>query len=264
MPEKLRLTEESLFRILLNWELERRRAANPRYSLRAFARLLKIDPTQLSRILTGSRRPGTQLLPRAQKILGFPMEVFTSFENRTKREIDSGSEMVTARDLGVVFGWEHFAIYSLLDIPNAPTDARGISKTLGFEAERGQKVLDELVAEGLLSFENGAYREISNADWLVVTPRPSPNNDEAYRTLHRTLALRSLESLDSDPRESRSQSSSLAALSPELLPLARLYIGHFRRTLMDLLSDYRKDNSEVYALQISLFPLTNMRERKTS
>src|SRR5262245_58028053 len=44
------------FRSLLQAEFDRRRAANRRYSLRAFARSLSIDHSALSQILRGRRR----------------------------------------------------------------------------------------------------------------------------------------------------------------------------------------------------------------
>jgi transcriptional regulator with XRE-family HTH domain len=44
------------FRIVLQAEFDRRRAANRRYSLRSFARSLSIDHSTLSQILRGRRR----------------------------------------------------------------------------------------------------------------------------------------------------------------------------------------------------------------
>jgi hypothetical protein len=44
------------FRTILQSELERRRAGNPRYSLRSFARDLAVDHSTLSQILRGKRR----------------------------------------------------------------------------------------------------------------------------------------------------------------------------------------------------------------
>jgi transcriptional regulator with XRE-family HTH domain len=44
------------FRVLLQTEFDRRRSANRRYSLRAFARSLSIDHSALSQILRGRRR----------------------------------------------------------------------------------------------------------------------------------------------------------------------------------------------------------------
>jgi transcriptional regulator with XRE-family HTH domain len=44
------------FRTVLQTERERRRAVNPRYSLRSFARDLSVDHSTLSQILRGKRR----------------------------------------------------------------------------------------------------------------------------------------------------------------------------------------------------------------
>jgi transcriptional regulator with XRE-family HTH domain len=44
------------FRAVLQSEFARRRTANPRYSLRAFARFLALDHSTLSQILRGRRR----------------------------------------------------------------------------------------------------------------------------------------------------------------------------------------------------------------
>jgi transcriptional regulator with XRE-family HTH domain len=44
------------FRSVLQSEFDRRRCANPRYSLRAFARFLAVDHATLSQILRGKRR----------------------------------------------------------------------------------------------------------------------------------------------------------------------------------------------------------------
>lgn len=54
------------FRRLLQTEFDRRRSANRRYSLRAFARSLAIDHSALSQILRGKRR----LTARSVRALG--------------------------------------------------------------------------------------------------------------------------------------------------------------------------------------------------
>ena len=55
------------FREVLEHELQARRARNPRYSLRAFARALALDHASLSQILRGRRR----LTTRAIRHLGW-------------------------------------------------------------------------------------------------------------------------------------------------------------------------------------------------
>ena len=59
------------FREILQQELEQRKARNPRYSLRAFARVLHLDHASLSQILRGRRR----LTPRTIRRLGAILRV---------------------------------------------------------------------------------------------------------------------------------------------------------------------------------------------
>src|SRR5580698_8295148 len=57
---------DSFYKTILEEELSRRAEVNPRYSLRAMARALGIEPGALSEILSGKRVPSYKM---AQKIL---------------------------------------------------------------------------------------------------------------------------------------------------------------------------------------------------
>jgi transcriptional regulator with XRE-family HTH domain len=60
------------FREILQEELIRRRARNPRYSLRAFARALALDHSSLSQLLRGRRRVTTRAIRRLGALLRLP------------------------------------------------------------------------------------------------------------------------------------------------------------------------------------------------
>lgn len=51
---------------VLNGDLRKRKLKNPRYSLRAYARFLGLDPSTLSRILSGKQTPSIEV---ARKLL---------------------------------------------------------------------------------------------------------------------------------------------------------------------------------------------------
>lgn len=53
--------ETTNYRTFLTDELSHRKTRNPRYSLRAFARDLKVDPSFLSRLLSGKADPSVNL-----------------------------------------------------------------------------------------------------------------------------------------------------------------------------------------------------------
>ena len=49
----MRICEQTDFRAVLRWELEKRHARNPRYSIRSFARDLSMAPSRLYEVLNG-------------------------------------------------------------------------------------------------------------------------------------------------------------------------------------------------------------------
>jgi transcriptional regulator with XRE-family HTH domain len=63
---------EQDFRSFLQDELEKRCKKNPRFSLRAFARTLDVEPSALSKILHGKRSLTPKMLLRMASQLGLP------------------------------------------------------------------------------------------------------------------------------------------------------------------------------------------------
>ncbi|MFZ4405429.1 MAG: helix-turn-helix domain-containing protein, partial [Pseudobdellovibrionaceae bacterium] len=64
---------------LLKTEFNRRMTNNHRYSLRAFARSIKMDPSTLSKILTGQRKVGPRAQANILTRLGIPIEEYAEF-----------------------------------------------------------------------------------------------------------------------------------------------------------------------------------------
>jgi len=64
------IPEEQDFRSFLQDELEKRCKKNPRFSLRAFARTLEVEPSALSKILHGKRALTPKMLMRMANQLG--------------------------------------------------------------------------------------------------------------------------------------------------------------------------------------------------
>jgi len=88
------------FRDILTQELRRRKAVNHRYSLRAFARSLQMDPSTLSKILRGKRELSMSTAFRVANYLEFPGDLVTTFlqsVNQSARELRERRRLVTAR-----------------------------------------------------------------------------------------------------------------------------------------------------------------------
>jgi hypothetical protein len=64
---KMKLAKTFEFRLWLQNEFAERAKRNPRYSLRAFAKLLQMEPTSVSQILSGKRRASTKVLTQRRQ-----------------------------------------------------------------------------------------------------------------------------------------------------------------------------------------------------
>ena len=85
---------EQDFRSFLQDELDKRCKKNPRFSLRAFARTLEVEPSALSKILHGKRALTPKMLLRMASQLGLPeqdIERFTSKQSVGRNSLDKDS-----------------------------------------------------------------------------------------------------------------------------------------------------------------------------
>jgi plasmid maintenance system antidote protein VapI len=73
---------EQDFRSFLQNELDKRCKKNPRFSLRAFARTLEVEPSALSKILHGKRALTPKMLMRMANQLGLPEQEIERFTNK--------------------------------------------------------------------------------------------------------------------------------------------------------------------------------------
>jgi len=82
------------FRAFLQDELEKRCKKNPRFSLRAFARTLEVEPSALSKILHGKRALTPKMLLRMASQLGLPEQDIERFSNKQNNERGSPLEKI--------------------------------------------------------------------------------------------------------------------------------------------------------------------------
>ena len=114
------------FHELLQSELIRRQAGNPRYSLRAFARHLGIDHSALSQILRKRRRLTGRVMRRLGAALGVPAAV-----------IDRAALQANAE-----------ALAGVVRDPAFRADCRWIASKLGIPLDEVQVALHEVVRTG--------------------------------------------------------------------------------------------------------------------
>jgi transcriptional regulator with XRE-family HTH domain len=123
------------FRAVLQAEFERRRATNPRYSLRAFAQFLGTDHATLSQVLRGKRR----VTARSVRTLGRKLRLAAA---------------VIAEHCSI----EHeTALAALVQQPGFRADSRWIAITAGIPLDEVNVTLQRLLRKRKLVMEGRAW-----------------------------------------------------------------------------------------------------------
>jgi transcriptional regulator with XRE-family HTH domain len=117
------------FRTVLQAELDRRRAVNPRYSLRSFARNLTVDHSTLSQILRGRRR----LTGRSVRALG----------RRLRLAAPAIAELCALEN--------ESAVLSALDRPSFQADSRWVAAMVGIPLDEVNIALQRLLRKRIVT-----------------------------------------------------------------------------------------------------------------
>jgi DNA-binding transcriptional regulator YdaS (Cro superfamily) len=137
------------FRDVLQDELDRRCAANNRYSLRAFARALAVDHSTLSQILRGKRR----LTARNVCALGRRMRL-------------------SCADIAEHCAAEHeAAVLAAVERPGFRADSRWVSAVSGIPLDEVNVALQRLLRKRMMTMSGrGAWERIGPPIFHVVAP----------------------------------------------------------------------------------------------
>jgi transcriptional regulator with XRE-family HTH domain len=229
---------------ILQSELSRRCRANPRYSLRAFARTLGVSPANLSLVLNRKREASKRTIQRMLERL--ELEPF-------EREIVSGrplpmnfAENIQLKTLEQVSTWLGYAILSLVKTKNFVANERAIASRLGVTAHEVRNALSALRNAGLLkgwTRANGGLR-IANPVSTAIT-----------RSFHRELIEKALQSMEADQPSERDISSITFAMSSERFEEACNEIRRFRLRMAGIF-EKSGESTDVYNLTMQLVPVT--------
>jgi hypothetical protein len=231
---------------ILQEELAKARARNPRYSIRAFSSKLPITKRTGEKILHGlAADPKT----KATLLQGLK---YRENNRPTLPVIKAGVySQIDMDQFHLICEWYYFGILSLATTDNFQDDPAWISKTLGIQKREAKSALQRMERIGFLA-RNKDGRLVPTGKQFK-TSNGTPN---AYLRKHHfeglDLARRSMEE---DAFESCDFSSITMGIDPQKLPEAKKLITHFRKSLCAFLeSDPKK---EVYRMSIQLFPLSN-------
>ena len=131
-------------RIVMQTELARRRSANPRYSLRSFARDLAVDHSTLSQILRGTRR----LTGRSVRAFG----------RRLRLPAPRIAELCALEN--------ESAVLSALDRPNFQADSRWVASMVGIPLDEVNVTLQRLLRKRIMAMTTrGRWERVQEDQW---------------------------------------------------------------------------------------------------
>ncbi|MBS1982754.1 MAG: DUF4423 domain-containing protein [Bdellovibrionales bacterium] len=238
----------------LNDVYRSKKAKNPAYSLRAFARDLGIHSSSLSAILK-NKRP----LPAAA------LNCLTNNFNLSRAENDrvkksAQTEVARTTIAGSVYArvlrsWEHFAILSLMDSIDFKSDQKWIGMRLGITPKRARECLAHLEACGLI--RRDASNSFVKTEFNTNTSEDVPSSAlVAGHLAEIDIARRQIKRISADLRD---YSSVSLCIAPQMLPKAKRMIREFRKMLIQELE--ATPGSEVYMACIQMFPVSTLKHK---
>jgi DNA-binding MarR family transcriptional regulator len=242
-------------------ELAARRQRNPRYSLRAYARDLRIAPGILSQVLNGKRRLTVAQSNTISRLLGLDGAARAAFATppRLQRTLparwkggDAGVRSLADDEFRVIAGWQHYAILGLIETPGFRSEPDWIAERLGLSVVTISAALRRLERVGLVTRVDGRLARVPQR-LRTTTDVPSG----AIRAYHRGMLRKGQDALASLDVDQRDFSSITIRANPAKLATAKQLIRDFRRSLTDLLQADGGD--ELFVLNVQLFPLTSPR-----
>lgn len=237
----------------LQEELDRRKAKNPAYSLRAYARHLGLSPAQLSQILSGKRSITLKSYRQIAEILKFsPLESLQFLE-----ELGGPRTQVAITDLQVsddqfrfISDWWHIGILTLAQIKKSRKDPAWIAKRLGISMWQAKESTQRLERMGLI--DTGDQLRRSSQTIRVGSAIPS----QAIQKSHTQIMQLASDKLPVVPMEERHYSSVTMAVDPVNIPKAKKLIQEFQNRLESLCE--KGETKEVYTFACQLFPMTEI------
>jgi len=247
---------------LLREVFESKRSKNPRFSLRSFAKQIRVSPAQLSQLISGKRKlTPSQAIKIAESLQLLSTQRKAFFESVHSEMLSSKSNTpkvlyreLTPEEFASISDWYFYAILSLAETQESKSDAKWVSKRLGIPMNAASKALKKLELLGLVEL-TGNKLKIKSLPLSTAVDLPQT---AVRKTLQQGLDLAKNKISTVDVSE-RDCSSMTMAINPEKIPEAKKLIREFRRELCALLES--TPQTEVYQLGIQLVPLSKSLER---
>lgn len=261
------MNADVFFQKLIHKKFAALRTKNPSYSLRAFARDLKMSPATVSQVLAGKRTVSFKTaLSVASKIGLDPAEIknletlFSSVDSgANKVEFDGQAfndshsfyrQLLTEDEQDIVSNWKCYATLSLAETLGFEGTDQYVAKCLGLERSEARQILTRLEKIGLMQRQSdGTFLHLKKN----VTTSDGVSNT-ALRERHKENLQAARHAIENCEIKHRDLSFVTVAVDPDRIPEAKRRIRAFLNELSDFLEG--ENPQEVYEFCTVLFPRT--------
>jgi uncharacterized protein (TIGR02147 family) len=262
------LTATSDYRMILREELAARCRQNPRYSLRAFARDLKLAPSRLSEILNGKQGMSREVAHRVAITLGYAVSEADRFcdlveamhaRSRVgretakvrlkKHELPSEKFQLQLDAFKAIADWYHFGILELTNVTGFKSDAKWIGKKLGISEFEAQLAIERLARLGLVQWKGDKLR-LTHEQGHVPDDIPS----DSIKKFHSQILLKAKDALYMQSVEEREFGSEILSIDRSMLPEAKKAIREFSHKFCKKMGEAETKDG-LYCLAVQFFDL---------
>ncbi len=256
---------QSTIQNMLRTNLVERQAKNPAFSLRSFAKKIGMSASAVSEILAGKRRVSIKLAGRILDRLAVAPdqrnEIMQKFAAGAKRAgatsyapSNSTYTQLSADHFHTVADWYHFAILSLMETKIFKDEPAWIAERLGIRPTDAAMALERMQRLGMIKIDKNGQKHPSSSSF----ESPDEVANLALRKAHQQNLELAARSLEEDSVEARDMTSMTMSIDPSRLKEAKRMIRDFQDRMSELLESGEK--SEVYKINIQLFPLTRIQK----
>ena len=266
---------------VLKKALDRQIRRNPGYSLRALARAVGASPSYMSRVLAGKRPISGPRLESVMRALSIDdstralleRSILQETANRKTHARAALDELLSRKpeaaapsienyeeralsEFNALDPWYRIAITELTTCTDFESSSSEIAKRLGLTEKQVQDSLEDLARSGILKKVDGRWTKTS-----IKMRFPTTRSHPAIRRHQQRMMERAIQHLMTETSDrafdARTISSITLAANPRNLKKARKLLTEALYEVTELLT--QGDCTEVYQLNLQLFPLTQKR-----
>lgn len=243
---------------LLEQEFTTRKIKNTRYSLRSFARNLKIDPTSLLRIMNGERVPSPETARKILENIGMdPVEIDQIIEasdglkpiRKNNRLLQNAFDHETFEK---VFASQHVLVLAALRLEDLTPEElqEKICKKLVLTQEHYAEIVEDLVSVGALAKAGEKIKVVFKNKSTV----PLPLTSQKRRAIQQEFLQMASQAIDDVPFDARENATLTLSVNRSDLDKVKEILKE-ARTKINTLCESNNKRDAIYNVCTALYPV---------